>query len=273
MNYSAIVSFAALVVALGLCAYSYNQRRLQRFYAADEIPDLLGLHIPTITATIRKELREYCDTWIDFESHLSRNGPWKTIVLRSLGVDSLRADLFPHTSAFLTEVSALTAFVSRLPPGVVLERHRGYRELANNCLRCHLVLTSNARCWIEVDGQTRSVSKDTLIAFDDSLMHSAGNDGSTERTVLIFDVLRPTGVQPGNSTEPIGDSLRAISAIAGIDPSRMTRNARQIEVLYRAQQLTPSDGLSMLRATSFDLSLLPFATSVESKLISMAKLR
>ena len=153
---------------------------------------------------------------------------------------------------------------------MVLERHRGYRELANNCLRCHLVLTSNDGCWIEVDGEVRLVSENTLIAFDDSLVHSAGNDGSTERTVLIFDIIRPMGVRAGNSTEPIGDSLYAISAIVGIDPVRMMQNAEQIEVLYNARQLSHSESLSMIRSTSFDPSFDPFVTSIESTHDSMA---
>lgn len=80
-------------------------------------------------------------------------------------------------------------FLSRLLPGTRIPPHYG---ISNVKLTVHLPIKVNTACALTAGEQTQSWDgqRDILI-FDDSFLHSAQNEGTEPRTVLIFDVWHP----------------------------------------------------------------------------------
>lgn len=94
-----------------------------------------------------------------------------------------------------------TAIFSRLDGQTRLTPHVGYPFLANRVLRCHVVLNcENNTCYVEVEGRRVYVSKGDVVVFDDSKLHSAGNEGTQQRIVLLLDIDRPKHIKPGTAT-------------------------------------------------------------------------
>jgi len=94
------------------------------------------------------------------------------------------------TTAVLQKISRLTREVlfSVLAPGTEIPFHRGN---VNTSLRCQLGITGLSNCSITVGGVVRHQEPGKLLIFDDFLLHSARNDSSEYRAVLIFDVIHP----------------------------------------------------------------------------------
>ena len=106
----------------------------------------------------------------------------------------------PKTVELLKSLPGIrTALLSRMGPGTVLAPHRGWADLANYVLRFHLALEVPGKdcCGLWVRGEKRFHSEGEIICFDDSKLHKAFNlDTGKERTVLIFDMLRPLDAIP-----------------------------------------------------------------------------
>jgi hypothetical protein len=80
------------------------------------------------------------------------------------------------------------ALFSRLKPGTHIQPHHG---LVNTRLICHLPLVVPEGCGLRVGGETRPWRVGELTIFDDSFEHEAWNRGTSDRTVMLFDVWRP----------------------------------------------------------------------------------
>ncbi len=80
------------------------------------------------------------------------------------------------------------ALFSRLMPGTHIQPHHG---LLNTRLICHLPLIVPDGCGLRVGAETRSWREGELLIFDDSFEHEAWNRGSSDRTVLLFEIWRP----------------------------------------------------------------------------------
>lgn len=108
-------------------------------------------------------------------------------------------ELCPLTYQILRSVPGIrTALFSRMAPGVKLNAHRGWAELANYVLRCHLPLkVVEGTCGVVCGGETQLHEMGRLLVFDDSKLHHAYNGSAEDRFVLIFDVVRPGGVVKG----------------------------------------------------------------------------
>ena len=90
----------------------------------------------------------------------------------------------------LTRVNGLAPSVlfSKLNPGARIEPHTG---MLNCRFICHLPLTVPEGCGLRVGADTREARRGEGWAFDDSVSHEAWNNGSSPRTILLFDVWRP----------------------------------------------------------------------------------
>jgi hypothetical protein len=80
------------------------------------------------------------------------------------------------------------ALFSRLTPGTHIQPHHG---LLNTRLICHLPLIVPTDCAIRVGAETRAWREGELLIFDDSFEHEAWNRGTSDRTVLLFEIWRP----------------------------------------------------------------------------------
>jgi|TARA_B110000208_G_C11657956_1_gene390521 ornithine lipid ester-linked acyl 2-hydroxylase len=122
--------------------------------------------------------------------------------------------LCPKTVALLKQIPGIrTALLSRMGPQTRLSAHRGWADLANHVLRCHLSLNipgvkGDHKCGLWVRGEKRYHVNGELICFDDSKLHKAFNNHSTEmRSVLIFDLYRPDDLPRGTARKGHTDQL------------------------------------------------------------------
>ncbi|CAM9300143.1 unnamed protein product, partial [Pylaiella littoralis] len=122
----------------------------------------------------------------------------------------------PATSELLRRVPNIrTALFSRLGGGSRISGHRGWADLANHVLRCHLPLKvpSDGPCGLWVNEEVQHHAEGEIIVFDDSKLHKAFNESSGERLVLIVDILRPPGIPlgtaDGDHTPELDDFINA----------------------------------------------------------------
>jgi aspartyl/asparaginyl beta-hydroxylase (cupin superfamily) len=128
----------------------------------------------------------------------------------------------PSVYNFLKKIKGLKlATLSKLSPGTKLNIHQGWGSHSNHVIRCHygLVIPEEAySSYIYVEDDYDSTTKNKQyhkkfewIIFDDSKPHYAENSGSTDRIVLIIDVLRPLDIQVGKSE--IGDTHELLEIV------------------------------------------------------------
>lgn len=99
----------------------------------------------------------------------------------------------PATTAMLQRLPGVqTAGFSRLRPGTHIKPHRGW---VTNVYRLHLGLVVPGDCTMTVAGETRTWQEGRCLIFDDTSVHESWNRSTTDRIVLLLDVLRP-GCQP-----------------------------------------------------------------------------
>lgn len=117
---------------------------------------------------------------------------WKMFVFRMYGMDvAPNREQCPKTAAVLDEIPGLLlAMFSVLEPGTRLPGHVG---LFKGVLRCHLGVRvpEGQDCAIRVGGQTHYWEEGRAFVFDDTYWHSAWNEGSESRVVLLLDFERP----------------------------------------------------------------------------------
>ena len=80
------------------------------------------------------------------------------------------------------------ALFSRLTPGTHIQPHHG---MLNTRLICHLPLIVPDGCALRVGPETRQWREGELTIFDDSFEHEAWNRGTSDRTILLFEIWRP----------------------------------------------------------------------------------
>lgn len=80
------------------------------------------------------------------------------------------------------------ALFSRLKPGTHIQPHHG---MLNTRLICHLPLIVPEGCGLRVGAETRAWHEGELTIFDDSFEHEAWNRGTSDRTVMLFEIWRP----------------------------------------------------------------------------------
>jgi beta-hydroxylase len=122
------------------------------------------------------------------------DGTWDAFVLCHNGgwvADNLAR--FPVTAAWLRGLDGLRAATfSVLGPGARIPPHRGVN---NGVLRSHLgvvVPGGTGAGVLEVGACQVAWEEGRAFAFDDSYVHAARNDASTERVVLMLETDRPT---------------------------------------------------------------------------------
>ncbi len=118
---------------------------------------------------------------------------WKTFFFKVYGHDIPESHaLCPRTAEALALIPDMsTAMLSILQPGKHIAAHFGPHK---GVLRYHLGLrvpTTDGRCAIRVDRETRVWEEGRSLVFDDTFEHEAWNRSDAPRVVLFVDFLRP----------------------------------------------------------------------------------
>jgi len=163
-------------------------------------------------ATLERNLRFTPWPESNLYSRKDQNGDWKVVPLLytfpATDASSSKwvgpnCDQCPMTTSLLKSVPGIrTALFSRMGPRTKLSAHRGWADLANYVLRCHLPLkvpeTPVNCCGVWVEGHVKNHKVGDIIVFDDSRTHKAFNASpDQDRVVLIFDIIRPSHIPLG----------------------------------------------------------------------------
>ncbi|KAF0700980.1 Aste57867_8426 [Aphanomyces stellatus] len=196
------------------------------FYDYKQVYPELSL-LQDATAIIRQEAQaaQLVASWPNWpeDHYVGDAGEWKVFPLcytfpawdasKTVWVEATCVQC-PETVALLRQLPGLrTALFSNLGPTTTLGAHRGWADLANDILRCHLglvvpTLPDEECCCVVVAGQARPHREGGLLVFDDSKLHSAYNVHPTEtRLVLIVDMYRPEDLPRGMAVGGHTDEL------------------------------------------------------------------
>lgn len=117
---------------------------------------------------------------------------WKSIFLTAFNkTNSAIKDAFTKSLSILTEQDEIvTSFFSCLEPGAYLPPHKGkYNGLLR--LQLALVVNNDKLSYLDIGGDRVHLQENEIVVFDDTFLHSAGNQSNSNRIVLIVDFLRP----------------------------------------------------------------------------------
>lgn len=159
------------------------------FVGLDPVRQLLD-PLGGIWQDLAAEATRLGDEWIAHPDHHVSDTGWSIIPVRYFGhTDRLAAAQAPVLAEALRgRPEILTAAYMRLAPGVTLAAHHGNPI---GIARCHLGLDIPDGCWIEVEGDRRTWVRGEWLAFDDTALHAAANEGTADRLILSIDVEHP----------------------------------------------------------------------------------
>lgn len=182
------------------------------------------------------EIRQEWQAFVDVDGRTPRieqvldesqgnDGDWRFGLLVVQGrTTAMGAHWFPRTIAALSEVDGLrAAMFSVLAPGTSLPEHHGPNA---GVLRYHLGIDCGAGASLEVNETTVAYRDGEGVLFDDTVPHSARNDGPSDRVTLFCEIARPL---------PLRDRWRnaAVQRIIGLDP-RYRRAVARADRWYEA---------------------------------------
>lgn len=190
-----------------------NIYKYQTFYDVSIFPQLKSINYDVIKNELVYYLNNSNNNWIEWpeydlwkNNNNNVNPSWKIIPFMSFGKWSQKnIKIFPNTFKQLENIKGLvSAGFSKLGPHTTLALHKGWGNLSNNVLRCHLgLIVPKKKCKIFVMGNSNDImfqKNGKWIIFDDSLYHSASNeDEEKDRIVLILDIERPSHIFKGES--------------------------------------------------------------------------
>lgn len=142
-------------------------------------------------AEIRREFEQLSpDASIPWPERDLYNKGWDVFGLWAMGNRlDVNCRACPRTAEVVAAIPGLTtAGFSIMRPGAHIRPHVGY---TNTVLRCHLGLIVTPDCALQVGDETRHWQEDKCLVFDDTVTHSAWNDGPTSRVILLVDFVRP----------------------------------------------------------------------------------
>ena len=184
----------------------------QAFYDTSIYPCLKNINYNIL----KEELfgKNLWEDWPEYE--LSEKGKWKIIPLITFG-KYINSERFPKSTEMLKEIpNIVNAGFSKFNGKTKLKLHKGWGQLSNNVLRCHLGIDVPDGCFLYVIdpyGNYKMQQKNNKwIVFDDSLYHSAINESEKERIVFIVDIKRPDylhkGVSDVSDTEELNEFIK-----------------------------------------------------------------
>lgn len=214
------MTFVIIIIIIIITFVFFYKSPIRKFYDNDIFPILNTIDYSIIKKEfIENELSNNSSLWQEWpETYLwksSNNASWKVIPLMAFSKWSeSNIKKYNKTYKELSKIKGLiTAGFSKLGPDTSLEFHKGWAPLSNNVLRCHLgIRVPDGRCRIIVkdgDIEYRYQKGDQWLIFDDSLEHSADNNSTEDRVVLILDIERPPHIKKGTSNVEFSPELES----------------------------------------------------------------
>lgn len=192
------------------CIINIDNKMDKTFYTVKETyPELSKLSEQKNFALIIQDLNNIIDiaSWQEWPEYdlwhddIKQTNKWLVFPIKAFNKWSDKnVKLCPNIYNLLKDNDKIINIgFSRLSSGTVLNKHRGWANLSNYTLRCHLglVIPGLAHIYCENDKQIQKEKK--WIIFDDAKEHYADNLGPTDRIVLILDIERPKNVHLGKS--------------------------------------------------------------------------
>ena len=172
---------------------------------------------------------------IGFHTFFKRG--WKRFYLKWYDdpVPSAEA-LCPQTVALLKQVPSVHgAMFATLPPGGRLGAHR---DPFAGSLRYHLGLRTpnDDGCWIEVDGRRYSWRDGEAVMFDETYVHTAGNDTEVTRLILFCDVERPMWGPAGAINRFIMRHVMRATATQNVEGERIGAINRAFGTIFAVKE-------------------------------------
>lgn len=149
-------------------------------------PSLLEECFTDIRDEFERLSREHLMPWPERRIY---NQGWDVFGLWALGrrFDG-NCHLCPTTAAMVEAIPGMTtAGFSVMGPGTRIRPHIGYSDAV---LRCHLGLIVPPSCGLQVGEEIRQWEEGKCLVFDDTVRHSAWNESTRVRVVLLIDFLR-----------------------------------------------------------------------------------
>ena len=164
---------------------------------------------------------------------------WKRFYLSWYGQPIQSAEtLCPSTTALLKQIPDVKgAMFAMLPPGASLVKHR---DPYAGAYRYHLGLqTPNSEdCFIEVDGERYFWKDGESVMFDETYIHYAQNNTSTNRIVLFLDIRRPVNFFLVDWVNTLfSKGVMASSAAKNIDDDKVGMLNRVFPYLYQIRKI------------------------------------
>jgi hypothetical protein len=191
-------------------------------------------------------LLDSVDRWSYPNDDNLRSCPHTASVLHNLLPDALGEGPASH-------VQGMAEF-SRLEPGTVVKPHTGR---SNTRIRLHLPLVvPQGELGIEVAGEVRRWRAGQVLAFDDSFVHRAWHNGSSEpRIVLIVDIWAPdlkSWEERWHSIDIPGRRRRfrhVATQLAGIDTTGWAEHATHTDIATHLNDVAEMERIDVVHTT------------------------
>lgn len=198
-------------------------------------------------SVIQDELRTICSTegaqlegkWVAAagdDAEVYGSG-WRKLILQDRLWDAAACRLFPKTAEIMkgSEIPSVEVFFTEQQAGSMIKPHT---ESTNFYLTTHLGLSvPEESCWIDFGKARRARVEGKALVYDPSFVHSIGNDGPTEETLLVVKFWHP------EITQAERDALEFIFSVLR-DPSILKQpidqRAENVPSKHTEDQPSPS---------------------------------
>jgi len=240
----------ALSFLIGFCAYrptivlnwlnellaAYSQKRA--IFDTQNLPWAQVLRANH--AVIRQEYEEYCRANRHYRPAVAELIPserpailgegkstWRVVYLTGYYRNTKVSKQFPETMKLLETTGCCSAFFSVLEPNVQLIQHTGYYR---GVLRYHLGLIVPPRsgspgdpaCYLQVEATKLEWEEGKDLMFDDCCLHGAANHATSDRVILLLDVVRPL--------PPLLHAVNLFAiALARILPNQLVKRVNELQ--------------------------------------------
>lgn len=222
-----VIGVVVIIFIISLALFIFAPKSIN-YFDSDTYPILMSIndnHIDILKADLTKIKDLSCETnepntnepamWRNWPDKEHVVGDYKIYPMCMLETESsVRIDNCPASYNLIkyTPNVQSCAFI-KLGPKSTLNKHKQWKELANNTLRALFILeapkiTSPEQCCIWVNGEIRELKPNKLIIYDASKEHSIYNKTKKIIYMLLIDIIRPDQIPTGVSDRDDSDEFK-----------------------------------------------------------------
>jgi hypothetical protein len=177
-------------------------------------------HVEEIIKTCESKIKSIKDSYDKIQQEIRKfpdssiyKGNWDYIPLKARYIKNNQTKTSIHSDTFLSglldDKLIVTASFSILRPGANITPHTGYKGFADKILRAHICIETSDNCALLVDGKEYKYKVGKGFWFDDTFEHSAYNNGTNSRVVLLLDISR----DPNNIPALVEDMVKEFEEV------------------------------------------------------------